>query len=568
MKGLKFVLSLGVCFLALQFLGLSSAMAAETIGSVSRQEDDLQKSKSLRSQIESKASVQKEAAKEDIAMPDAGPKVLITKITVEGADALSASDVQKIISKYEGTELSLKQAKKIADQISGLYRQKGLLTSRAYLPPQSLKEGTLLIKVVEGKVGSVEVRGNRYFKTSLLKDRLDMPVGGYFDYSALQRSLVYINEHPDRSAKASIVPGKTVGTTDVIVDVKDRLPVHVGFEYDNFGSRYIDKSRYATTLEHNNITGHDDKLFYKFQTSEGQFMRMQQGRYSLPLSSTSNIGGYFVDSKLKLGREYEASESRGKARIYGMFYDKALVQKTDLEVRYNLGYDHKSIVNFINGSKTSRDELRVLKNGVDFDISDNYGRNILSLEYDAGFPGIMGGMAAKDAMASRDGSGAKFQKGLLTFYRLHPTPFETSLLWKNTAQLSNHSLTSSEQFQIGGPSSVRGYTPAEASGDKGYYTSMELSLPLYGLSRNVNVPFRQEKLRDAFKLVTFWDYASVNVKNADVGAKDTTTLKGYGFGGRFNVKNLSARVEVGYPIGKTPADGRHAHPWVEFTYKF
>ncbi|MBF0331388.1 MAG: ShlB/FhaC/HecB family hemolysin secretion/activation protein [Candidatus Omnitrophica bacterium] len=568
MKATRSVLFLVTGFLVCPVLSFAQPSASQTAGGVSLQEETIEKTRSLRSLIESRASAQKKSEPEAIVVADSGPKVLIKKITVEGAEAVAYADVQKIVAQYEGTEISLKQAQKVADRITDLYRQKGLMTSRAYVPPQSLKEGNLLIKVIEGRVGSIEVRGNRFFSTSLLKDRLSMPPGGYFDYSALQRSLVYINEHPDRNVKASILPGKTPGTTDVIVDVKDQLPIHAGFEFDNFASRYIDKERYSTILEHNNLTGHDDKLYYKFQTTEGGYMHMQQGRYVYPVLTSLDLGGYFIDSKLKLGREFEDLESRGKARIYGVFMNKALLQKTDLDIRYTLGFDYKNIVNFLSGNKTSRDNLRILKNGVDVDYSDNYGRNILGLEYDAGFPDIMGGMDAKDAMASRAGSGARFQKEMLTYYRLHPTPFSTSLLWKNSVQFSNHTLPASEQFQAGGAASVRGYAPAEAAGDSGYYTALELSFPLYGLSKDVKVPFRKEKLWDAFRFVTFWDFATTKVKNTTPGEKDTTTLKGYGVGARFNVLNLTARVELGYPIGKTSADGNRPHPWVEFTYKF
>lgn len=570
MKRLKLVAIFSVAG-ALLFPSVGSAQpaASQTIGGVSRQEENLDRSKKIETRLDKGVAAKQEAAAPGVEMPEAGPKVLITKINVEGADALSAADVRAVVSQYEGRELSLRDAQQVADRITDLYRQKGMVTSRAYLPPQSLKEGTLLIKVIVGKVGDVNVSGNKYFKTSLLKDRIELKPGGYFDYSALQRALVYINEHPDRNARAVLTPGQVPGTTDVVVDVKDRLPVHVGVAYDNYGSRFINKSRYTTTVEHNNITGHDDKFLWKFQRSEANYLRLYQGRYSLPLTSTSDIGGYFVANEIELGKEFEDVESRGKAHIYGIFFNKVLTQKADLDVRFSTGFDYKSVVNFLSGNKNSRDELRVLKAGLDFDFTDKLGRNIVSAEYDAGFPEIFGGMENKDPMASRIGAGAKFQKGMFTYYRLHPMPLSSTLLWKNIAQYTNHALVASEQFQIGGPASVRGYTPAENSGDRGYYTSLELSFPLYGLPKDISVPFRKERLWDSLRLVTFWDAATVNVKNLASGEDENTYLQGYGVGVRFNVKDITARFELGYPFGDNkPSDGRYAHPWVELTYKF
>jgi hemolysin activation/secretion protein len=571
MRGLKPVIWIAVLLFILSSQTIIFAQpASQTAGGLAQQEKAIEKQRKIEKQISKERPAEQQAVPQEVVLPDTGPKVLVTKIDVQGATLLSAMDVRTIISSYEGKQLSLKDFQKIADLLSAEYRKKGYMTSRAYVPPQSVKEGVLVIKVIEGKLGSVDISGNKYFSTALLKKKMNLKPGGYFDYSALQKSLVYINEQPDRNAKAVLVPGAERGTTDVKVEVKDRLPIHVGFGYDNFGSRYIDKNRYYMSLEHNNLTGHDDKLFLKYMTSESSYMRLQQGRYSYPVTPTLDVGAYMVSSTIEEGREFEDLDSRGKARIYGIFLNKALIQKPELDVRFNAGFDYKSIVNFLSGSKDSRDELRIVKGGFDFDFSDKFGRNIVNTELDYGIPDIMGAMEDKDPMSSRKPhSGAEFQKGIVNYYRLQPLPLSTYLLWKNSAQYSNQSLAASEQFQIGGPVSVRGYPPAERSGDKGYFTSLEWTLPVYGLPKDIKVPFRQEKLYDAWKLVTFWDWGYVNLKSPSAGEKKDETLKGLGYGTHFNVKDLSISVEVGYPIGKkTPSDGKHAHPWVECAYKF
>jgi hemolysin activation/secretion protein len=78
---------------------------------------------------------------------------------------------------------------KIADEITDLYRKYGRSTSRAYLPPQTIKDGVLIIKVIEGKVGKIDIKGNRYFKTSRLERKVKLKPGEPFDYSRLQDSL-------------------------------------------------------------------------------------------------------------------------------------------------------------------------------------------------------------------------------------------------------------------------------------------------------------------------------------------------------------------------------------------
>ncbi|MFA5100775.1 MAG: ShlB/FhaC/HecB family hemolysin secretion/activation protein, partial [Candidatus Omnitrophota bacterium] len=375
---------------------------------------------------------------------------------------------------------------------------------------------------------------------------------------------------PDRKASATLVPGTTPGSTDVIVEIKDRMPIHVGFEYDNYGSRYIDRNRYALVFENNNLFGFDDKLYLKAMEAGQDRMHLQQGRYSFfPLDATE-IGGYFVNSKVELGKEFEDLDSEGKAQVYGLFMNHQLINSQYLDFRLTAGFDYKRLRNYQLGSVISRDNVRVAKLGVDTDVSDNLGRTIFTVEGDQGLPGFLGGMKAKDELATRAGSGGKFTKGLFNIYRLQPLPLETALLWKNNAQFSNHALVASEQFQMGGPGSVRGYAPAEYSGDSGWYTSPEVSIPFYGLSKNMTVPFSDVKMYDANRIVVFYDYATTYLNNAQPGEKKHQCIKGWGFGWRVNVKdNFTFRVEIGYPIGHpTPADSDHAHPWVELTTKF
>jgi hemolysin activation/secretion protein len=475
------------------------------------------------------------------------------------------------VAEYEGKELTFRQMQRAVDRITDQYRLKGYVTSRAYMPPQTIEDGVLLIRVVEGKLGDVQIKGNMHFKTGLIRKKMDVRPAGYFDYSALQRSLVYINEHPDRMAKAVLVPGAKPGTTDVVIEVEDRLPLHAGFEYDNWGSRYIDRSRYALVLEHNNVTGNDDKMYFKGQLAENQQLRLGQVRYAYPLTPTLEVGAHALFSKVRSGDEFAAFDAEGSAEFYGVFGSKRLIQNDRLDVRANFGFDYKSIRDDFAGVELSSDEVRVLRGGVDVDFSDRWGRTILTAEVNQGLSGIMGAMEDKDPRASRTGAGAKFTKGVFNLFRLQPMPYETSLLWKNTAQYTNHRLIAAEQFQIGGATSVRGYPPAEFSGDDGLYTSLELSIPWYFLSRTARVPFySKDRLYDALRFVVFWDWACIGRTAPAAGEDKRETLRGAGFGMRRNLsEHLDFRVEVGYPLGgPTPSDGDHMHPWVEFSYKF
>jgi hemolysin activation/secretion protein len=218
---------------------------------------------------------------------------------------------------------------------------------------------------------------------------------------------------------------------------------------------------------------------------------------------------------------------------------------------------------------SSHDKLRVAKLGLNLDISDNFGRTIFSNELDCGIPNIMGGLQEQDRNASRGGSGGKFIKDTINLLRLQKMPFSSNLLWKNQIQLSPYILASAEQFQIGGISNVRGYPPAEATGDKGYATTLEWTFPLYLLPRDIKVPLSKAKLYDALKLAMFYDWANSYLRRPTATEGKTTTLRSAGCGLRFDLpENFSLRLDVAWPLDNTPSDSDHTHTWVRVSKNF
>lgn len=550
-------------------LAAAQPSAAQTSGGILQQEKAMDIQKKLEEKIYEPKKDVDPVVTDQIVTDEDGPQVLIVSIEVEGYTLLTEDEVRTLVGPFENQELSLDAMQKIADLITDEYRKRGYPTSRAYLPPQQINKGVLIIQIVEGKLGKIEIRGNKYFKTSTIERKIDLRPYGLFDYASLQRSLISLNEHPDRFARVVLVPGTESGTTDVIVNVEDRSPIHFVFEYDNYSSRYLNEDRYSGILEHNNLSGHDDKLRLIAQFGESELLSSAEGRYLYPLSTSLEAGAYFTYSKTRLAREFIELEARGEAQTYGVFLSQILTEGEAHDLRLNLGFDYKSMRNELLGVESSHDEVRVLKAGLDLDLNDRFGRTILTLEGDFGIPDFMGAMEAKDASASRVGAGSKFQKGVMNLFRLQPTAFGTSLLWKNSAQFSNHRLVAGEQFQIGGPTSVRGYPVGEFSGDKGYYTALELSIPPYWVDKQTQVFFSDVKLYNAMRFVIFYDWATVNIKNLGVGEAENQVLHGIGAGMRFNVKNdLAFRLELGHPLGKAPSDGDKIRPWVEFTWRY
>ncbi|MDD5427633.1 MAG: ShlB/FhaC/HecB family hemolysin secretion/activation protein [Candidatus Omnitrophica bacterium] len=364
-----------------------------------------------------------------------------------------------------------------------------------------------------------------------------------------------------------LAPGKEAGTTDIVLEVQDRLPFHYGYEFDNFGSRYIDWQRHTATAEHNNLLGLDDKLSFKYQKGQNNFYNFYNFQYTVPMTESLDTGIYYLWSDTKLAKEFKALDVVGKSQLAGLFFSYVILNIPSVDFRFTGGFDYKSVLNYISGAKTSRDQTRVVKAGFDLDIQDKWGRTIITLEEDFGISA--GDLHKKDPIGTRQGAGAEFNKLVGALYRLQPMPFSSTILWKNQFQATAYNLLAIEQFQIGGIANVRGYCPGEYSGDAGYTTSVEWSFPPYFMPKTTMVPLSKSTFYDATRFVAFYDLGYVHTKTIQTANdKNDRTVHGWGGGLRFSLpEDLIARLEFAYRF-KNNVQFDDANLYMDFSKKF
>lgn len=575
MKTVKILISLALLLVLTQSQGFAQPPnASQELGGIERTRELEKREDELSAEIKKKR--EKPIIKEEKPLSEVMPalpseKVLIKKIVVAGAALIPEKDIRDIVAPFENKELPLTEMQKAADLITDAYRKKGYITSRAYIPPQKIENSTFEIRVIEGNMGELEVKGNRYYKAFLFKKKFkfNLSKGEAFNYYILAKVLRKINEQPDRFAKAVLVPGKEPGATDIVLEVKDSLPAHAGFNYDNYGSRYILNDRYQFSASHNNLLGFEDIFQFQYTITQGESYRLIGGSYVVPFTEKLKVGFSALWAKLHLLNDYKPLDVRGSSGLYSFFATQSIFEEDKYSINMNFGFDIKDVYNYQFNQETSRDKMRVAKMGVDADLTDALGRTIFTNGIEIGIPSFMGGLKAKDPRASRVGSGGEFVKYVMNLYRLQPMPFESTILCKNQLQVSNKPLTSTEQFQIGGIINTRGYPPAELVGDLGLSTTTEWSFPVYIIPKNLKIPTTQISYYDTVRLVAFYDYGNVRLKNPGGTASKYNQLSDFGWGVRFNLpKHFNFRADFAYPIDKASSDGKDARAWVQLSSNF
>ncbi|HAD5970213.1 TPA_asm: ShlB/FhaC/HecB family hemolysin secretion/activation protein, partial [Salmonella enterica subsp. enterica serovar Typhimurium] len=72
------------------------------------------------------------------------------EVTVPGARGVTDAALQKVVAPWLGKPLSFTDLQAMTEAVTQYYRDRGVLLARAVLPPQTIKDGLLTVRVVPG----------------------------------------------------------------------------------------------------------------------------------------------------------------------------------------------------------------------------------------------------------------------------------------------------------------------------------------------------------------------------------------------------------------------------------
>jgi hemolysin activation/secretion protein len=509
------------------------------------------------------------------------PKILVKKFVLNGVNLFTPKDFEPLLSKYRNKELTMDELKKIADEITAFYRSKGYISSLAYLPAQEIENNTVEFRVVEGRVGDIKVEGGKYYKAEKIKRLVHTEKGQVLNYERLQQDIRRINQQPDRTMKAVLVPGKEQGLTDILIKMeKEEKPYHFYLDYNNRGTQYTTKNRYGVGFVHNNLTGNEDILSLRARIGEDSDVYAGSIDYNFPINRyNTRLGLYAAYSHADIGEQFKVLSPEGKATAYGIYithplFDKDFFDPVALNMKGTItaGLDAISVYNKILGKETSHDELRVAKLGLSLDEKDAMGRTFLTQELRFGIPDFLGSMDENDTSASRLDAGGEFTKYVGTITRVNRLPFSSLLLASFKYQFTDEPLVNSEQMSFGGADSIRGYPENDYLGDYGWITRLELRTPAFIFPREIKVPYDKKgtSLMDAIQFVYFVDFGKAYLKKPRAGEKKDRLFTSVGFGLRLELYgHLKGMVDIGFPVGnEEPSDGSDNTVHVGVQYEF
>ena len=508
---------------------------------------------------------------------DKGRRVAIKAWRVTGLTAVPAEQAQAFLAGFLAKPLTLEGMNRVAEQLEQWLRDRGLFTARAYLPPQTIEDGTVEIRVLEGHVEAISVRtapGTRLSEATL-RDFLagSLAPGSALTQDRLERGLLLMNDLPATSARAVLAPGKEVGGSRVVVEAAQGPVLSASADLDNGGNRYTGTARLAAGLLVNDAYGLGDQWSLRGSVSQGSsFVR---GAYNLPLGTDGwRAGAALIGSHYSLCCDdaVKALDANGSATALSAYVSYPVIRGRLDNLSLSVVGASRAFVNRSLGSTTS--DKRSLSIGVSAsgDHSDPLSFTGLGA-YTSYSVQVSGNDLKLDGWApdlAQDAATAQSQGGALKLVaQLSQTlrvASDATVYGAVLVQAASKNLDSSEKFALGGPQGIRAYPVGEASGDDAVLLNLE---------------WRKELTRQ-LGLLLFVDAGWVQLHHAawplwnssDPGAKNSYALGGTGATVVWDVRpGAQLQATVALPIGRNPgrdakghdADGRasNARLWLQ-----
>ncbi len=489
-------------------------------------------------------------------LPD-GRKIFVRQIVIKGNESFDAEEIISWVSNYLDQTLSLSKIYELCSVIDQNYAKNGYFLARAYPPPQDIKNDVLTIEVIEGKLGNIQIVGNKYYSEKFIRGYFSSLEHRPLQYNQFLKALMLLNENSDLSAGAIFEKGKKFGYADLIIQVKDARPIHLYLNGNNYGRNLTTNVRAGGRFDWGNVVMQGDMFSIAevvgFPVDALYFTDVI---YTFPLNKTgTSLEGAYLYSKFKI-EELTSLHLRGESKIGTIKVNQKVMRRRLLSIDVFSYFDYKQIEDFVMGHRNAFDKLRVLTVGM---LLDHYvpgqGRDYFNLRFAAGIPNFLGGLKAVDRQSSRKGGGGRFFILNGDYDRIQHLPKDYYFYFHASGQLSPNKLTLPEQIYIGGVDTVRGFPLATALGDSGYYANFELRAP---------PPFLANKqffnLNKKWKDVLQWD-VFLDSGGAFLHSQDSTILWGTGLGLRVNGPyTLALSVDVGFPLNHT------THERKVFTY--
>ncbi len=391
-------------------------------------------------------------------------------------------EVEEAVYPFMGPDRTTDDVEQARGALEKAYFAKGYQTVAVEIPPQRVQGGVVVLKVVEGKVGRLRVKGSRYFSLAEIKQEApSLAEGQVPNFNDVSKDIVALNQQPDRRVTPALRAGTTPGTVDVDLNVEDTLPLHGSLELNNRYSQNTVPLRLNATLHYDNLwqLGHSINIGYQIAPEDPSSARVLSGSYlaRFPEISWLSLLFYGVKNDSNVATVGD-SNVVGRGKIFGTRAIVTLPGEQDFFHTLSAGIDYKHFdQNLSLGGASLATPITYYPVTITYTAALQGDESQTQLDAGITFGSRELGSGTGEFDAQRFDAKGNFIYFKGDLERTQELPLGLQLHAKAQSQLANEPLVSTEEMSAGGLDTVRGYLESEVLGDSGIIGSIELRSP-------------------------------------------------------------------------------------------
>jgi len=497
--------------------------------------------------------------------PASDIRFMIKSVQITGNSKVPTPVLRALVADVVGAEHSLTELHAAVARITNYYRQRGYPVARAYLPAQEIRDGAVTIGIIEGRLDKRVIDNHSRLSDARAATYIDHVKDGDVIKSAeIDRSLLLLNETPGvGGSRATLQPGASVGTSELVIAVNPASAFSGDIEADNYGNRYTGQYRLGGTLNINSPLRIGDQVTLN-ALSSGKDLSYGRVAYQLPVGGDGlRAGAAYFDTRYRLGKDFSVLEAHGTGTGGSAFvvYPFIITQKSNMTGTVSL--EERHLTDYADATATVTEKHVYLANlglsGAHRDTLGGSGLSSANLSLALGDLDINSPVARliDEFSARTNGRYVRLSYGASRLQQLTSSTFMSIAL---SGQRANKNLDTSEKFSLGGADGVRAYPQGEDIGDEGYMVNLEL----------------RQKIAPALQGILFYDAGSVttNRNPFDPSLPKSRKLAGAGVGvdvrlfGFQTKAALAWRTDGGEPNSIPPSAVRTPSAWVQIRRLF
>ena len=476
--------------------------------------------------------------------------IIVQGFEVVGSTVFSAEELAAVTQPFTQRPISLPELFQARSAITQLYIDRGYITSGAYIPPQTLQDGRVIIQVVEGSLEEIVVTGTQRLRPDYLRKRLAIAARPPLQRDRLLEGLQLLQLNPlIETLSAELSTGTRTGQNLLTVRVQEADTFGAELVLDNQRSPSVGTFSRQLQLSEANLLGLGDRLSAAYTNTDGS--NTLDIAYTLPLNArngTLNFA-YGTSSSQVIQDLFDQLDINTDSRYYELTLRQPLVETPQEEFALSLSASHRQSQSSLLGGEIpfpargadeqGRTQVSALRFSQEWTRRSD--RQVLAARSQLNM-----GLGILNATLNEQGPDSRFWswQGQGQWVRLLAP--DTLLLLRGEFQLADRPLVPLEQFGLGGHGSVRGYRQDLVLADSGALISAEMRLPIARVRRWDSV----------LQLTPFVDFGTAWNRDSD-SVLSPSTLASVGLGLRWQMGDrLNARVDWGIPLRSTHESNR------------